>query len=395
MYILADKLWAEAAHRPAGHQRRRPKPTTSWKPRSICSATRSLDLENMIPDLDLLPHGGAELPPSPITVSALYFCIPPNDDMLQYWDTVADRLFKIRHCQNIDGVESILALFSPPIDPGALVRAAAAGLDISAFLAGLGAPLPNYRFNVMSQKATELVQQVGALGNSLLRRLEKRDAEALARLRSQQEMTVLSSVRAVKLAPLRRPRARWTASNKSRKVTEERRTYYAESVRYMNVVGDHRGRALRRFRWSVETAIADRVHLCSGVLKLIPQVQVGGGGLRRIADVNASMGGQHHRRRRRDGRADVSSISALRLDKAAAMAVTQGGYQRRQDEWDFQVRLADKELAQIDQQIATADLHLDMLDKDLVAHDMQIANAQADRRCSCAASTPTRNSTNG
>src|SRR5258708_17607625 len=28
------------------------------------------------------------------------FCIPKNDQLLSYWDTVADRLFKIRHCEN-------------------------------------------------------------------------------------------------------------------------------------------------------------------------------------------------------------------------------------------------------------------------------------------------------
>ena len=88
--------------------------------------------------------------------------------------------FKIRNCQNIDGVERPLALFAPPIDPGALVRAAAAGLDISTILAGQGAPLPNYRFHILAQKATELTQQVSALGTALLAALEKRDAEALA-----------------------------------------------------------------------------------------------------------------------------------------------------------------------------------------------------------------------
>ena len=48
----------------------------------------------------------------------LYFCIPRNDKLLGYWDTVADRLFKIRHCMNIEGVVRQLALFDPPIDPG-------------------------------------------------------------------------------------------------------------------------------------------------------------------------------------------------------------------------------------------------------------------------------------
>ena len=68
------------------------------------------------------------------------------------WDTVEDRLFKIRHCMNIDGVVRQLPLFEPPIDPGMLVRARAAGIDLSSALADLSAPLPHYRFSVMLQR---------------------------------------------------------------------------------------------------------------------------------------------------------------------------------------------------------------------------------------------------
>ena len=50
--------------------------------------------------------------------TSLYFAIPANDQLLEQWDTVADRLYKIRHCQDIDGVERRLALFTPPIEPG-------------------------------------------------------------------------------------------------------------------------------------------------------------------------------------------------------------------------------------------------------------------------------------
>ncbi len=156
-----------------------------------------LEMENLVPDLGLLPHGGAELPPLN-TLSGLYFCIPMNENMMAIWDTVADRLFKIRNCQNIDGIERILALFAPPIDPGALVRAAAAGLDISSILAGMNAPLPHYRFSVLSQKATELTQSVSSLGSALLQALEKKDAEGLALLRSSLEIKVLQAVKGIK-----------------------------------------------------------------------------------------------------------------------------------------------------------------------------------------------------
>ena len=70
-----------------------------------------LDLENLIPDLSLLPHEGAELPPPPATLASLYFCIPPNENLLAMFDVVADRLLKIRSCRNIDGVQASLALF--------------------------------------------------------------------------------------------------------------------------------------------------------------------------------------------------------------------------------------------------------------------------------------------
>ena len=73
----------------------------------------------------------AELDPTPSTAwddlppvlsPSLYFCIPRDEKLLAYWNRVEDRLYKIRHCLDIDGVARPLALFDPPIDPGALVR---------------------------------------------------------------------------------------------------------------------------------------------------------------------------------------------------------------------------------------------------------------------------------
>jgi hypothetical protein len=103
-----------------------------------------------------------------------YFCIPQNEKLLGLWDRVEDRLYKIRHCRAIDGVERVLALFSPPIDPGMLVRAAAAGLSVDQLMASLSAPPPHYRFVFMHQKATEFAQEVRVLGNELLQVVDHR-----------------------------------------------------------------------------------------------------------------------------------------------------------------------------------------------------------------------------
>ena len=66
--------------------------------------------------------------------TTLYFCIPDNPQLRALRDTIDDRLFKIRHCQNIEGVFRKLPLFEPPIDPGLLVQAAAQGLSLASVL---------------------------------------------------------------------------------------------------------------------------------------------------------------------------------------------------------------------------------------------------------------------
>ena len=70
------------------------------------------------------------------------FCIPPNKDLLDYWDRVEDRLYKIRNCMNISGVRRQLALFAPEIDPRLLVRARAEGLSIEDVLNSISGDLP-------------------------------------------------------------------------------------------------------------------------------------------------------------------------------------------------------------------------------------------------------------
>jgi hypothetical protein len=122
---------------------------------------------------------------------SLYFCVPRNDKLLSYWDTVADRLFKIRNSLNIHGVFRRLALFDPPIDPALLAKGAAAGLDIGAIVAGLSQPLPLVRFAVLIAKATEICQEVKSLGGQLLSAIEKQDAEKLAILRAKHERVML------------------------------------------------------------------------------------------------------------------------------------------------------------------------------------------------------------
>lgn len=156
----------------------------------------------------------------------LYFCIPRNDRMLAYWDTVADRLYKIRNCMNIEGVVRQLALFDPPLDPGLLVKAAAAGLNIGALISGLNQPASPVRATLLIQKALELCGEVRALGNALLTAIEKADGERLALLRQGHELEVQQLAQEVRFLQWKQAQESTEALLRGRASALERYSFY-------------------------------------------------------------------------------------------------------------------------------------------------------------------------
>ena len=91
---------------------------------------------------------------------------------------MADRLYKLRHCQNIAGAPLELALFDAPIDPGLLIAAQAAGVDLTSVLSDLGAPCPITGSRVCTRRL-RLRQRIAGLRISLQAAIEKSDAGAL------------------------------------------------------------------------------------------------------------------------------------------------------------------------------------------------------------------------
>ena len=156
----------------------------------------------------------------------LYFCIPPNDNLLEYWDLVGDRLFKIRHCMNIEGVVRQLPLFEPPLDPGMLVKAAAAGIDISSLVSGSNQPISLIRFPILIQKALEICGEVKNLGNVLLSAVEKNDGEELAILRQGHELKILQMVQDVKYLQWKEAESATESLLKTRESSFQRYRHY-------------------------------------------------------------------------------------------------------------------------------------------------------------------------
>jgi peptidoglycan hydrolase-like protein with peptidoglycan-binding domain len=316
------------------------------------------------------PSGTEPLP----SLNVFYFGIPNNDRLLAYWDTVEDRLFKIRHCMNIAGVVRQLPLFEPPIDPALLVKAAAAGVDLSSVLADVTAAPGPYRFQRLSQKSLELCSEVRALGDKLLSALEKSDAEGLSLLRSVHEVRMNQAVRQVRKQQIEEATHSWAGLEKTKETVEQKRAYY-ESREFMNA-GEIVAVTLGGVSAAAQTAIAVGYALAGG-LALIPRFTAGVSGFGGSPEVTADpVDGLKFSKAAEAAVATLAAI-ATAADKIGSLASTVAGYQRRQDDWTFQAQQAAAEIAQLNKQIAAAQVRAAIAERELENQELQIEQSQA------------------
>ncbi len=306
--------------------------------------------------------------------TTLYFCVPHNENLIALWNTADDRLYKIRHSMNIEGVVRLLPLFQPRIDPGALVSAAAAGASISSAMASLQVALPHYRFRVMVQKAQALAANVRALGAALLGALEKRDAEALQQIRLGHEIALLDAARDVRLQQVAEAKASVAALERSREVAEKRATHYhglvdeglseLEAEQIVNIEEANK----RTLNQQAGNALAAEY-------RIIPDFDLGASGISSPV-VKARFGGSNLGEAASFGAA-ISAINATSYSQKAAMLGIEAGYARREQEWQLQADLADKDVASIAKQIEAALVRQSIAERELTNHDLQREQARA------------------
>lgn len=300
---------------------------------------------------------------APIYGKMFYFCLPKNDKLMSYWDTLADRLFKIRNCMNIEGTVRQLPLFEPPIDPALLVRATAMGVDINSVLNSVSvATLPHYRFTYMLQKANEFCNDVKSLGGALLSALEKKDGEALALLRSGHELKMLERIRTIREQQVREAEESLDALRLTKESIEIRYQYYS-SREFMNS-------SEQKHLQSIQTglvlqAIQGAMQTTASALSIIPQLHIQG------LATGTSIGGEQAYRALNAISTGVG-IAAVINNAKGSMAVTIGGYERRRDDWSLQADTAAKELEQVDKQLLAAEIRLDVARKELSNQELQL-----------------------
>ena len=311
---------------------------------------------------------------SVLGMSTQYFCVPHNPQLDKYWDTVSDRLHKIRHCMNIQCVVRQLALFEPPIDPGLLVRAGAAGVDLGSVLSSLNAPPPGHRFRFLLARAVRLAEELRSFGSMTLAALERRDAEALLTLRAQNEVALVDALREIRKKQVKQVEEELAELALEREHIELRIQHVTtQTQELMNPQEKARQESLSAGK--VIAGLAEGVDLVSKVMYAIPDFQTGAAGAFSSPFVTLQLGGQML--------GDISNAFAESLQKVlskneteADMAEAQGEYQRRKAEWQHELELLGKEKAQMDKQLSQAKVKLDIASAELARHDREVENAR-------------------
>ena len=335
-----------------------------------------VDIENLIltPVVPLQPDDSAT-PSAPLPqlptggVKAPFFCIPPNDQLLSYWETVSGLLYNIRHCLNMQGVPQPLPLYAPPINPLDLIQRQLGGVD------NLSAPAfaPIYRFATYLQKAVELASDVRSYGALVLAALEKKDAEALALLRANQELDIQTKMLDVKNLQVTEAQDQIAALNNQRAVVQVRQQYYS-TVKFINPW--EAGALELQAAALINNGMSVVLDLTASIAHLVPTFSFGVEGFGGSPAATASYGGSNIASAA-SAWAGVARTVASILSEAGAMSATMGSYQRRQDEWTLQLNLANAEITQLNSQIAAATDRLGVVTNEQSIQVRQIANAQA------------------
>ena len=338
------------------------------------NTTGSIDLspattmvEQMLPHSrwDSGPPDGDESGQADYTLlaSGYPFCIPSNDRLLQYWDTVAQRLFKIRHCQDISGRTRELPVFEPPIDPALLVRGTALGLDIGALLSDLYAPLPPYRFEHAIRRALDLVADVQRLGTAILAALEKRDAEELAQLRNRHERDVLDLNAQQRRQRLDELKHAVRAAGLARDAAQARHEYYS-SRPFEN--RDEKAQVTKLNIAMGFNASSQGVALAASAAYALPNLHQDA----MTGSFNVETGGRFLGDAMTAMSRFLALIGAIYSHEATLHGI-KAGHHRRMDDWQFQAADAANAVKQAEQQLLATQVRLAMAEHELVIHERQ------------------------
>lgn len=291
-----------------------------------------------------------------------YFCVPENDRLEQYWDTVIDRLYKINNSLNINGVQQALQLFEPPIDPALLARAAATGGNPLSIMTQ-NAAIPAYRFEYLIDRVKNMAASLSQLGSGLLSAMERKDESALARLQATQQNVLLNLNTMIKEQEIEQAKQGIAGLQQNLLSAQNREQFYQKQY-------DENLNALEIASLALQGAAIYPEYVSIGINGisvagyLAPNIfGFADGGMKFGDAINAG--------------AQIAQTSSSILNQSAGIIATTAQYGRRRDDWKLQEQTAAYDIAEIQDQINSANAQLLISQQNLLIHKKTIDQENA------------------
>lgn len=270
-------------------------------------------------------------------IEGAYFTLPDNTHFNSYWDTVQKRLYDIRHELNINGIQEPLSLFGVAIN-------SSHGLPVNQPVAqnqpNYKIQIPYYRYSVMIEKAKGVTQMVIQLGQSFLAALEKKDAEQLSLILSVQQQQVYNLMIESQQDQVQATQQTILSLQANLDSAQARVDYYSNLIDTGLSAGE-----LAQLTLDKEAVV---LQIGAQPIKVVSMI-----GYSEPTIVGAADGGYHPGDAINAG-AQVLEGLANATSMSAGIAGTMAGYQRRAEDWQLQLTLAQNDVNEITYQIASA-----------------------------------------
>jgi hypothetical protein len=231
-----------------------------------------------------------------------------------------------------------------------------------------------YRFVFLVQKALELAGEVRGLGAELLAAYEKGDAESLAALRSTHERQLLQLALEVRQNQWREADWQVQALRKTKEGAQTRKRFVEELLRNGLNAGETGYEALTGVSMAARTAGNISEAIAQG-MGMVPDMWLGVAGVmgsplqfQQLPLGNKLAAGFATAARIMNSLAEIAS-------SGAALSLTEGGWDRREEEWRHQVEVIGIEIEQIERQILAAERRRDISLRELNDHQRQLEHA--------------------
>lgn len=315
------------------------------------------------------PFGGKKFPPLDFVKDASLpqplFCIPPNKDLMAYWDRIEDRLYKIRNCMDITGAKRRPSLYEPELDPRELVKGKAAGLPLDDVINGITGDIPPYRFSFLIDKAKQYASTVQNFGGALLSALEKKDAEQLSRLRAVQEQNILKLRTRIQELEIEGAEDTLAGLERQRESVELRQMFYETLLQNGLIPWEKTQQITRHIASSLHTTEAV-FGVLGGTIGLGPNVG---------APTAITYGGVQLKEGMLGFGRFMQALASV-SESISASAGLEATFQRRDEDWRQQKKLADKELENIEKQIDAAKARVASARRSLEVHHKTVEHAE-------------------